>query len=807
MKRQPRHAAKRAPHHHFAGAGACAAGLWLCAWPAQAVGTAAGTAISNTASATYTDPNNAGQTLNATSNAVSVTVAEVAGLTVAPAGTTDSGGHAQPVPGDVVDYDYTITNVGNDPTQVFIPGAATVGGPGTPGTLQYKLPGASAFANVPAGGLTSASIAAGQSITVRVPITVDAGAATGQTLSVQFGDTAPNDNTAGTQNQAFTADGANKDVHTADNADGSGVPGEIAGPPVNGEREAAGAQQTTIGSQPQAFATVGLVHTAFTPGPTPATSTLDYALTLGVAAAVPSGAPPSLAAADLAPTTITLAGAPASRVLISTAIPVGTTLTGVPVAPSGWQVVYTTDPTTTTANAAGWSLTPPANLATVTRVGWISPSAVAKGTSVSGFTFDVITSGASPTTPTQVAALAQAFGQTAGDPTNALVYDESGDAAAANFNDDGSRGSNVPTTGVANPAADGLDASNNNTGAGPGGEDSVFTVQPSGQVLNGPNGQPAATGPTDNTDDFTNQAAPVPAGTAPGGVIPTPAPVMFTNTISDPAVSPITAHILLVPLSPSTIPGGQASDLPAGTTVTLGGGSGTATYTYNGTVFTLSSGTPVQINGLASGGTVNYTSVVTLPANTVLSTDTGKGFSVSIQAFVDASGNGAYDAGEPTNTTVDRVYTGFVKMVKEARIVAADGTTVIQDYTGAPASAGIIAGRFIDYRITYTNISSPAAGSGSVTLSANGLAINEDGTVLPNNWARDNDGNGVPDTGHAPGTASDSGAGATVTFFSGNPAATPTTDSDANVTRYVDTVSTPVTPGQSRAFTFRRRIN
>lgn len=806
MKRLPRHAPKRAPHHHLAGAGACAAGLWLCAWPAQAAGTAAGTAISNTASATYADPNNPGQTLNATSNAVSVTVAEVAGLTVAPAGTTDSAGHAQPVPGDTVDYDYTITNVGNDPTQVFIPGTATVGGPGTPGALQYKLPGAPAFVNVPAGGLTAASIGAGQSITVRVPILIDAGAATGQALSVQLGDTAPNDNTALTQNQTITPGGANKDVYTADNPDGA--TGEIAGPPVNGEREASASQQTTIGAQPQAFATVGLVHTTFTPGPTPATSALAYALTLGVAATVPSGAAPSLTAADLAPTTITLAGAPASRVLISTAVPVGTALTGVPAAPSGWQVLYTTDPTSTTlATAAGWSVTPPADLTTVTRVGWANPSAVAKGTSVTGFTFGVITNGASPTTPTDVAALAQVFGQTAGDATNALVYDESGDAAASNFNDDGTRGSNTPTTGIANPAADGLDASNNNTGTGPGGEVSVFSVQPSGEILNGPNGQPGATGPTDNTDDFTNQAAPVPAGTAPSGTIPSPAPVTFTGTLNDPAVSAITANIVLVPLPPSTIPGGLAADLPAGTTVTLGSGSGTATYTYNGTGFTLTSGTPIRITGLAAGGSVNYTSVVTLPANSPLSTDTGKGFSVSVQAFVDASGNGAFDAGEPTNTTVERVYTGFLKMVKEARIVAADGATVLQDYTSAPASAGIVAGRFIDYRITYTNISSPAAGTGSVTLSANGLAINEDGTTLPNNWARDNDGDGLLDTGHAPGAAADSGAGAAVTFFSGDPAATPTTDTDANVTRYVDTLSTPVTPGQSRTFTFRRRIN
>lgn len=99
-----------------------------------------------------------------------------------------------------------------------------------------------------------------------------------------------------------------------------------------------------------------------------------------------------------------------------------------------------------------------------------------KGTAVTGFAYSVITNGVSTTAPTQIAALAQTFGQTTGDTTNSLVYDESGDATASNFNDDGSRGSNVPTTGIASPASDGTDTANNDTGTGPGGEDNVYTV-------------------------------------------------------------------------------------------------------------------------------------------------------------------------------------------------------------------------------------------------------------------------------------------------------------------------------------------
>jgi len=51
--------------------------------------TAGGTTISNTATATYTDPST-NTTLNATSNTVTITVAEVAGIDVSPLNTPGS---------------------------------------------------------------------------------------------------------------------------------------------------------------------------------------------------------------------------------------------------------------------------------------------------------------------------------------------------------------------------------------------------------------------------------------------------------------------------------------------------------------------------------------------------------------------------------------------------------------------------------------------------------------------------------------------------------------------------------------------
>lgn len=123
-------------------------------------GTSAGTTISNTATATYEDLNAPGTTINATSNTVNVTVAEVAGVTATPLAINDVNGGTV-LPNDVLNYDYRISNVGNDPTRFFIPGSATVTGPGTAGTLQYSLDGGATFINIPAGGVTTASIPAG----------------------------------------------------------------------------------------------------------------------------------------------------------------------------------------------------------------------------------------------------------------------------------------------------------------------------------------------------------------------------------------------------------------------------------------------------------------------------------------------------------------------------------------------------------------------------------------------------------------------------------------------------------------------
>lgn len=776
-------------------------GLLQFVSPLLADGTVAGTQISNTATATYEDPNQPGTPINATSNVVVVTVAEVAGITVTPLATTDVNGGTV-LPTDRINYDYRVTNVGNDPTQFVLPGVATVTGSGQAGPLEISTNGGTSFVAILAGGLTTASIPAGSSVIVRVPVTVDALAPSGAPITVVLGNTGANNNSAGTQNQAFPTAPAGNDVYTADNANGTA--GETAGAPANGEREASASQQVLVGAQPQAFATVLKTRSNYTDSGTAMLSDdiLTYGLSAQVNATAPAGST-GLTPANLVGTPINFNGNPASvQILISDAIPVGTVLTGTPTAPAGWTVVYTNSSTATTANAANWQSNPAniGGIANATRIGFINAGPLTAGTTVTGFNFQVLTS--TITTTTTVANIAQLFGQTENGGTT-LVYDESGDQSPSNVNDNGTPGSNTPTNGVANSTADGVDSGNNNTGAGPGGEDNVFTLAVPGTLLNGPNGQPAAVGPTNNNDDFTNQSVAIAPNTTPTTLID-PGNVIFTNTLNNPSTTTALPGVLLVPDD-----AGATGTVPTNTTVTLTYGAQTATYTYNGTDFIFTSGSTILIPSLAAGQSVNYTVTVNLPPNTPLSTDTGLGFPVPVYAFVDsAPGTPGSIAGRPDptdltqNATVDRVYTGFLRMVKDARILDANGAQV-EGFSSAPTTANIRPGNIIEYRITYTNISTAPAGAGNRILAATNVVITEDGTVAPNNWATDQDGNLIIDTSNVVGTASVSNG--SVTFFpSGDQAGTtPTTD----VTRYVNTLGVIVDPQATGTFVFRRRIN
>lgn len=827
-------------YHKLLAAALLVGGTFQLAAPIIAAGTSAGTGISNTATATYNDPNNPTEVIDATSNTVTITVAEVAGITNVASGVTDSTPGTSVLPGDTLTYDYVITNVGNDTTTIFIP-APVVTGPATQtGAITYDIDvNGDGTYEFTAANLTTATTTAlnpGGFIRVHVPVVVAPTATSGAPIVVRLGDTGANDNSAGTQNQPDAADTAlATEVRTVD------ITTELApnaGIPTNGESEASATQQILVGAQPQAFATVLKTQGAYSDGGTVGVFNDDlqtYNLSLRVENAAPVGASAALVPADLEGTPVNVNGTSANRILVSDAIPTGTTLsTATPVAPSGpgvWTVVYTTSLPTVNANAALWVTARPAS--GITRVGYVlnAPTTVVKGTTVTGFSFQVMTSGLNAASGGTVANIAQVFGETVGGGTT-IVYDESGDQSPTNFNDNGTRGPNtgidangdgIPEpiigTGVANPTTDENDPTGTNTGTGAGGEDNILILAPTGTVLNGPSGAPAAVGPSTNNDDFTNQSTDIPAGTVPGTTI-NPLPEVFTNTLSAPTTA--LTNVLLRPDD-----GAATGTLPTGTTVTLTFGASSAVYTYDGSSFIFTSGTAIQVPSISAGTSVNYTTTIDLPAGTALSTDLPaaylNGYQAPILAFTDLNANGTLDLGESSNTTIDRVYTGFLRLVKESRILPGTGPAVTPGQeVFSTASKSPAPGNIIEYRISYSNISTAVSGSSNITLSASNVTITESGVTnlatFPappngNNWGQDYSLPAGIDTSNVIGSAVDSGTGATITFFSGTLGTVSATDQTGStpatdVTRYVNTVSVPIEPGvAARTFTFRRTVN
>lgn len=810
--------------------------------PVIAEGTRAGESISNTATATYEDPLDPNTKINATSNTVVVTVAEVAGITVTGSGTTfreDLNNNGQANVGDTIYYNYTVTNVGNDPTKIRIPEAVRVTGPGQAGRPEFSLDGGATWTAIPGSEYISGSIPVNGSILVRVPVTVAAGARTNDIINVTLGDT-PGD----AQNQLRDPNGG--DVYTVDNPDGT--PGEVNGSPVNGVREASATQRITVDQavKTYALATVLKVRNNYDNAGTPAIDDdrLTYGLSLRVELNDPTGN--GITPAPLAGTTVR--GLTGNRILVSDAIPAGTELAAIPTPPPGWQVVYTTDAVSVNANAATWTTTPPANLATVTRVGFVNDpnvvTAVAPGQTVGGFNVQVKvkTGQAAPLTVNNIA---QLFGQTAGVPTvdnngdgipDNQVYDESGDQNPSNYDGNNlppgavdANGDGIPdntptvTDGfIDNPTElnnTGIDTGNNNTGVGPGGEANSFVIEvpQESAVLNGPERTPDAIGPTSNNDDFTNKSSLVPEDKKPGDTLD-PSPVTFTNTVRNSGTNP--NNISLLPTPPA-----NPADLPAGTTVTITYGQQSKTYTWNGTAFNNPTDY-ITIPNLAPGAQVNYGVEVNLPPGTPLSTDLDTntpdpndlvgGFPVPITAFIDDTTPGFNN--EPNNITINRVYTGFLRMVKESRVLPGNGPAVRAEDREFSSNPKIPApGNIIEYRIRYTNISEAESGTGNRILRADRVVIVEDGTLSrtpgdgKNNWAKDNDGNGQIDTSNVVGSARDSGA-ATIQFYSGATGSNLSIDqtgttADTDVSKYVNTVTNAVAPGEQRQFVFQRKVN
>lgn len=224
--------------------------------------------ISNQATGSFVDPaDNSTTTLE--SNIVTVSVSEVAGITVT------SSGYTEPTDGvvsndDTVFFGFVVKNVGNDPTQFFIPGSPASLGGGTAGPIEiiaYDPDGTGAAAEenlsgnnitVPASGertgnllspvaatTNNGSIPAGGTLTIRVPVTVTG--ANGTNLSITLGNTPATPNN---QNQSYTLPVTDSEnLYTVDNTAADN--GDTDGAPINGEREASDSVTVAITAPPE----------------------------------------------------------------------------------------------------------------------------------------------------------------------------------------------------------------------------------------------------------------------------------------------------------------------------------------------------------------------------------------------------------------------------------------------------------------------------------------------------------------------------------------------------------------------------
>ena len=424
--------------------------------------------------------------------------------------------------------------------------------------------------------------------------------------------------------------------------------------------------------------------------------------------------------ADRPVTAMTLPGAPAganSSVFIVAPIPQFTQLTAGQSFPVG--TLYSTDLLTTAPTMATWATTQPV-LASITRLAFPVGNSLAAGACSANIPFTVTVLPSAPA-GNSIVFIADTFGTSSlGNP----VTDQTGDATPNKGN---GNGSSVPLGGTAGT-----------------GVPQITAVVITAGVLNGTSGHADATGPTGTNDDYTNKSSTTGlSGVAPGANTTASATVIFTNTLQN-SGNGNDKFVLTTPT------------VPPGFTVEISLDSGT-TWT------TVSGGSSVTTATLAPAAAMNYQVRVTAPAGI----PAVAGYDTVIKAT---------SVTDPTvsNNTIDRLYTGYLKLAK---------TAVVANTTGLGGPTDAVPGAQITYQITYTNIA-VSGGTNSVTLTVTNTVITENGNAAPNNWGNTTD--------HVAASATDTNGGTITGDTTGSSVLT-------------DTVPT-LAPGQSGTFAFKRKI-
>jgi hypothetical protein len=412
---------------------------------------------------------------------------------------------------------------------------------------------------------------------------------------------------------------------------------------------------------------------------------------------------------------VTLNGS--TQVYIIAPIPARTVLKSGQTFPAG--TLYTTSALTTAPLSATWSTTAPSPLSNTTRIAFPLGATLAASTCASSINMLVtINTGIDASVP--IDEIGDVFGKNS---INATITDQSGDATSNN----GDSNADFNEGYVA--------------GAGHGVIQRT-TLSQVGAVLIGPASAPSAVGPTDNNDDYTNKAVNTGiAGVAPGGATTASGQADYVNTIQNTGNTSDTYTI-------------EAPTVPAGFTVEVSTNGGTS-YT------TVSGGGSVSL-AIAFGSSANINVRVTAPSGKTVLT----GYDTIIRATSTVTP-------ASFNRTIDRLYTGFVRL---------DKAYSVSNATGVGGATDSVPGAVITYNITYTNVSTSNGDANCVKLTATNLVITEDGLAAPNNWGTYTTNSGSP---------SDSGSGTVVTV---------------SATKYTDTIAS-LAAGASGVFTFQRTIN
>jgi hypothetical protein len=311
----------------------------------------------------------------------------------------------------------------------------------------------------------------------------------------------------------------------------------------------------------------------------------------------------------------------------------------------------------------------------------------------------------------------------------------------------------------------------------------TIKIEKSANLLNGPKDNPQAIGENGNNNlDFTNKTTPVAGGVKKGDKFD-PDPVGFINTVKNGSDLPIDLKI---------IPAIKTDEsLPEGTIITLKDPKKPNDSGVSYQVNSVGSIVPVDATKLAlilaqvpAQGSVDYITGIDLP----IDTSALKGYPISLIAFVDRNNDNIPNPTELQNQTLDRLYTGFIEMLKESRVLGTDKKPLNDFSVDAKITKP---GQFIEYRIKFSNISAVVpAGSDSRGLAATNFMITEDGAAGVNNWAAL--------TTNDPNSASVSMG--TLTF-------SPIDDTNnREVKAYINNVGTLV-PQSGGVFSFTRQLN